>query len=92
VKGLKNVIYMSLVLGMLSYAVPRLELGQGISAGAIFGAVWIGLALLIVAAHLHEILGVDQETRRELSRIDRMKKWQLEQSLQGKRKLLQIRK
>lgn len=91
-KGLKNVIYMSLALGMLFYAAPRLEMGQGLTAGTIFGVVWIGLALLIVAAHLHEILGVDEETREELGRIDRMKKWQLEKTLQGKRKLLQIRK
>ncbi|MFC0214103.1 hypothetical protein ACFFK0_16875 [Paenibacillus chartarius] len=91
-KGFRNIIYMSLALGMLFYAVPRLELGQGISTAAVFGAVWIGLALLIVAAHLHEILGVDEETRKELSRIKRMKKWQLEQTLQGKRKVMQFRK
>jgi hypothetical protein len=92
VKGLKNVVYMSLALGMLFYAVPRLEMGQGLTAATIFGVAWIGLALLIVAAHLHEILGVDEETREELDRIGKMKKRQLERTLQGKRKLLQIRK
>lgn len=91
-KGLKNVVYMSLALGMLFYAVPRLEMGHGFTAPTIFGIVWIAFALLIVAAHLHEILGVDEETRKELSRIDRMKKWQAEQMLSGKRKLMQIRK
>jgi hypothetical protein len=92
VKGFKNVIYMSVALGMLFYAVPRLDIGQGITVPTIFGILWICLALVIVAAHLHEILGVDEEIRREQSRINRMKKWQIEQSLRGKRKLLQIRK
>ncbi|KIL42379.1 hypothetical protein SD70_00050 [Gordoniibacillus kamchatkensis] len=91
-KGLKNVIYMSVALGMLFYAVPRLDLGQGLTAPAIFGVVWICFALLVVAAHLHAILGVDEETREELGRIGRMKKWQLEKTLQGKSKQLQFRK
>lgn len=91
-KGLKNVMYMSLALGMLFYAVPRLEMGQGFTVPTVFSIVWIAFALIIIAAHLHEILGVDEETRNELSRIDRMKKWQTEQMLSGKRKLLQIRK
>jgi hypothetical protein len=83
---------MSLALGMIFYAVPKLQMGQGWSAATVFGVVWIGMALVIVAAHLHEILGVDEETRQELQRIDRMKKWRIEQTLRGKSKLLQFRK
>jgi hypothetical protein len=92
VKGLKNVIYMSLAIGMLFYSVPQLEIGQGPTLPAIFGIVWVCLALLVIAAHLHEILGVDEEQRKELLKVKRMKKWQMEQTLRGKRKILQIRK
>ena len=91
-KGLKNVIYMSAALGMLIYSVPQLDMGQGVTLPTVFAVIWVCLALLVVAAHLHEILGVDEEQRQELIRIKRMKKWQLEQALTGKRRILQIRK
>jgi hypothetical protein len=60
-KGLKNVIYMSLALGMLFYSVPRLDFNEGLTVSTIFGIVWISMALLVIAAHLHAILGVDEE-------------------------------
>ncbi|MFD0692471.1 hypothetical protein ACFQZT_00035 [Paenibacillus sp. GCM10027628] len=91
-KGFKNVVFMSLALGMLFYSVPQLEFREGLTLPMIFSVVWIVMALLVVAAHLHHILGVDEEKRRELKRINRMKKWQLEQALQGSRKMLQFRK
>lgn len=91
-KGLKNVIYMSAALGMLFYSVPRLELTEVLSLQGIFSIIWVCMALLVVAAHLHQLLGVDEEKRRELKRIKKMKRWQLEQALQGRRKILQIRK
>lgn len=68
-KEWKSVAYMSLALGMLIYAVPRLEIGQGVTLPTVFGIVWIGFALLVVAAHLHRILGVDEETKQEMARI-----------------------
>ena len=58
----------------------------------VFSVIWIVMALLVTASHLHQILGVDEEKRKEMSRINRMKKWQLEQLVQGRRKLLQFRK
>ncbi len=91
-KGMKNVIYMSAALGMLFYSVPQLEIGQDITLPTVFGIGWICLALLVIAAHLHQILGVDEEKRQELVRVKRMKRWQMEQMLRGKKKLLQIRK
>ncbi|UJF34723.1 hypothetical protein [Paenibacillus hexagrammi] len=91
-KGFKNVIYMSAALGMLFYSVPKLQFSEGLSLPMIFSLVWIAMALLVVAAHLHQILGVDEERRKELTRINRMKKWQMEQALQGRKKILQFRK
>lgn len=64
-KGLKNVIYMSLALGMLFYSIPQLEFSQGFTVPSIFGIVWVCMSLLVIAAHLHEILGVDKERKEE---------------------------
>ncbi|SDN21546.1 hypothetical protein SAMN04487897_102169 [Paenibacillus sp. yr247] len=91
-KGLKNVVYMSLALGMLFYSVPQLEFRDVGSLPMIFSVIWIAMALLVIASHLHQILGVDEEKRKELSRINRMKRWKLEQLVQGRRKMLQFRK
>ncbi|PZE21460.1 hypothetical protein [Paenibacillus xerothermodurans] len=91
-KGTKHIIYMGLALGMLFYAVPRLDMSGGFTLPAVFGIVWIAFALMNIAAHLHEILGVEEETKREMAKVKKMKKWQFEQMLQGKRKLLQFRK
>ncbi|MFD0871884.1 Uncharacterised protein [Chlamydia abortus] len=91
-KGFKNVIYLSLALGMLMYAVPQLEVGGGWTMATVFSIVWIGFALLIVGAQLHHILGVDEETRQELGKIKQMRRWQMKQRLEGKGKLLQMRK
>ncbi|WP_326072403.1 hypothetical protein [Paenibacillus alba] len=91
-KGFKNVVYMSLAIGMLFYSVPQLSFRDIGSLPMIFSMVWIAMALLVIAAHLHQILGVDEEKRQELSRIKRMKKWQMEQLVQGRRKMLQFRK
>lgn len=68
-KEWKSVVYMSLALGMLIYAVPRLDIGEGFTLPTVFGIVWIGFALMVVAAHLHRILGVDEETKNELARV-----------------------
>ncbi|WP_274364907.1 hypothetical protein [Paenibacillus thermotolerans] len=65
----KNVLYMSAALGMLIYAVPRLYVGQGWTLPTLFSVVWIAFALLIVAAHLHAILRVDEQTDAQLQRI-----------------------
>jgi hypothetical protein len=63
-RGLKHVILMSLALGMLFYSLPRLKFNLEFSPSTTFTAVWISLALLIVAAHLHEILGVEDDQPR----------------------------
>ncbi|WP_246078995.1 hypothetical protein [Paenibacillus piri] len=91
-KGTKNILYMGLALGMLFYAVPRLDIGSGLTLPTVFGVVWVVFALMIIAAHLHEILGVEEETKREIAKVKRMKRWQLEQLVRGKRKMLQFRK
>lgn len=92
VKGWKNIVCMAIALGMLFYGVPRLDIGQGFTLPTVFGIAWICFALLIIAAHLHEILGVEEERKQALGRVKKMKRWQLEQMLGGKRKMLQFKK
>jgi hypothetical protein len=65
-KGLKHVILMSLALGMLFYSLPRMKFNLEFSLSTTFTIVWVSLALLIVAAHLHEILGVEDDQPRQV--------------------------
>jgi len=91
-KGLKTIIYMSVAGGMVIYAVPKLEMGQGFTLPTIFGIVWISMALLVIAAHLHQIIGVDEETKKQLERINKYKKWRMEQFILGKSKVMKSQK
>ncbi|WP_325176659.1 hypothetical protein [Paenibacillus alkalitolerans] len=78
----KNVIYMSAALGMLIYAVPRLYAGQGFTLPTIFSVTWIAFALIIIAAHLHSILRVDEETDAQLTRVKKFRRRQLAQAIE----------
>ncbi|PYI57082.1 hypothetical protein [Paenibacillus flagellatus] len=88
----KSVLYMSLALGMLIYAVPRLDIGGGWTMPTVFGIVWIAFALLVVAAHLHRLLGVDEETKRELARVRHHSRRTREQWVAGKIRMLGSKK
>ncbi len=78
-KKLPNAIYLILALAMVLIAIPRLELGAGGTLSTVFGLIWIGFALLVIAANLYTLLGVDEETRQQLDRIRLAKRrmWQL---------------
>jgi hypothetical protein len=77
----KHLVYTGLALGMLAFAVPKLAIGGGLTAESIFGAVWICFALLIVAANLHTVLGVDTETRERMRHVKRMRSFQSERKI-----------
>ncbi|NDI36305.1 hypothetical protein [Chengkuizengella sediminis] len=88
-KGIKPILSLSLAVGLLIYAIPKLEVGQGWTLPTIFAVVWIGMVLLIIAAHLHEVLGVDEETKKELRRVKQYQRWKREQLVYGnKRKMM----
>lgn len=59
-RELKSALYLALSLGMLIYAMPRLEMGQGLTLATLFGVAWISMALLVIAAHLRAVLRVDE--------------------------------
>lgn len=72
-KGWLNVAYMAVALGLITIGVTQLEMNPDSTIVTVFTLVWLAFALLVVAANLHEILGVDEETKHELARIRRMK-------------------
>lgn len=82
-----HVLYLILALGMLAYAAPKLAVGGGWTVETVFAAVWICFALLIIAANLHFVLGVDAETRERVRQVKRMRTWQSQRRLTSPGKL-----
>jgi hypothetical protein len=72
-KGSSNVFGLIMAAGMLIYAVPQLQVGHGYSLETLFAVVWLGLALTVIASHLHGLLKVDQEVEVEVKSMKRVK-------------------
>jgi hypothetical protein len=81
-KTTKHILYLSVALGMLIYAVPRLSIGEGWTLPTAFGIAWLLFALAIVASHLHAILRVDEETAAQLDRVKKHRRRQLAQLIE----------
>ncbi|SES93112.1 hypothetical protein [Paenibacillus sp. NFR01] len=77
---LKHVAYMLVALAMLLYALPRLSFQNGPSWVLGFGVVWCLFAFMVIASHMHFIIGVDAEKQQ---RLDAVRKQKL-QSWQGR--------
>lgn len=84
VEKAKHVIYLLIALSMLVIALPRISFAGGMDWVNIFGIVWVLFSLLIVGAHLHFILGVDEEKKRALEAVRRAKLRQWEMKLLDK--------
>lgn len=63
-REIKSALYAALSLGILVYAMPRLEVGRGLVPETLFGVAWISMMLLIIAAHLRIALRVDETGER----------------------------
>jgi len=74
----KHVVYLLVALSMLLYALPKLSLGSGSGFVFGFGIVWCAFAFMVIAAHLHFILGVDEEKSKRLEAVRKAKleNWQ----------------
>ncbi|MFC9707618.1 hypothetical protein ACFTRD_05590 [Paenibacillus sp. NPDC056933] len=83
-KKAKHVIYLLIALSMLIIALPRISFAGGMDWVTVFGIVWVLFSLLIVGAHLHFILGVDEEKKRALEAVRRAKLRQWEMKLLDK--------
>ncbi|WP_209851274.1 hypothetical protein [Paenibacillus sediminis] len=64
---------MLLALSMLLYALPHISFGSNFTWADLFGAVWAAFALLVIGAHLHFLLGVNEETAQQLAKVRRAK-------------------
>ncbi len=83
-KKTKHVIYLLIALSMLVIALPRITFAGGLDWVNVFGIVWVLFSLLIVGAHLHFILGVDEDKKRALEAVRRAKLRQWEMKLLDK--------
>ncbi|NWL88456.1 hypothetical protein DMN77_12755 [Paenibacillus sp. 79R4] len=74
----KHAVYLILALAMLVYAIPLIKFQPGGDFVSWFGIVWAAFALLIIGAHLHFLLGVNEEKQRALDAARRAKlsEWQ----------------
>ncbi|WP_238996735.1 hypothetical protein [Paenibacillus pinistramenti] len=83
---LKHAVYMLFALGMLLYALPMISFSSGSSWVSLFGAAWALFAFLVIGAHLHFILGVDTENKKqqEWIRQAKLREWQLKWSKERK--------
>jgi len=81
VRKKRTIVYFALAVGMLIYAVPRLSIGQGWTSETIFAVAWLSMSLLIIAAQLHELFGVDEKVEQDIKAIKRYKYWRLEQKI-----------
>lgn len=76
---LKHTLYLLIALGMLIYALPSISFADGFSWVSMFGAVWAGFALLVIASHMYILIGVDEAKEKQLEAIrkQKMRQWQL---------------
>ncbi|OKP87781.1 hypothetical protein A3844_10270 [Paenibacillus helianthi] len=74
----KHVIYMLAALAMLLYALPQLSFQNGPGWVLGFGVVWCIFAFLVIASHLHFIIGVDEEKHKRLEAVrkHKLEQWQ----------------
>ncbi|GAA0385717.1 hypothetical protein [Paenibacillus motobuensis] len=74
----KHAVYLILALAMLVYAIPLIKFQPGGGFVSWFGMVWAAFALLVIGAHLHFLLGVNEEKQRALDAVRRAKlsEWQ----------------
>lgn len=77
---LKHTLYLLVALGMLLYALPMISFHGGWVS--IFGLTWALFAFLVIGAHLHFILGVDTENKKQLEwiRQAKLREWQMKWS------------
>ncbi|MCJ8010172.1 hypothetical protein MUG84_00260 [Paenibacillus sp. KQZ6P-2] len=75
----KHFLYLILALAMLVYALPLISFSGGWSWASAFGTAWALFAFLVIGAHLHYLLGVDEEKQKALDRIKaaKLRQWQM---------------
>lgn len=73
-----------LSLAVLIYAVPRLSIQWEGTLANWFSFIWLGFAMLVVAATCRAAFNVDEEEKKQMKRIQHLKTWQREQWIRGR--------
>ncbi|OAB32000.1 hypothetical protein PMSD_17785 [Paenibacillus macquariensis subsp. defensor] len=83
----KHFMFMLLALAMLIYAIPSISFKSGNGWITLFSVVWVAFSFLVIAAHWHVILGVDEEKKKALERVrqHKLEQWQLKLSEESER-------
>jgi len=69
----KSLIYFIVSLATMFYALPRIPL-LGYNNGAfIFSIVWLLFGLLVVGAHLDQMIFLDEKKRKRLARLKKIR-------------------
>lgn len=80
----RTVLYFALAAGMLIFAVPRMQIGGGWTEETIFSTAWICMALLIIAAQLYHLIGVNDKVEQDIKTLKRYKYWRIQQQIMHK--------
>lgn len=74
----KHTVYLLAALAMLLYALPKLSFQHSSGWVLGFGLAWCAFAFMVIAAHLHFIMGVDEEKQKRLDAVRKAKlaQWQ----------------
>lgn len=72
-RKIRSVFYMFFAITLLFYGLPRFKLDGIKSMPDGFAILWTLLAVIIIGAHLFEILGVNRD--REHKRIQRVRQY-----------------
>lgn len=65
---MRSFVYLTIGLAMLFYALPHLP-DVGPSLAGVFTLSWTGFAMLIIAANLYYLVGVDRERKHKQDRL-----------------------
>lgn len=77
----KSILYLILSLTVVFYALPRIPLIHTQFEAQLFSGIWLVFALLILGAHLDQLLGLDEEKRKRLQRLKHVRLREKEQEL-----------
>jgi hypothetical protein len=85
-KKSRHLLYLGLSVIMVVIAIPRISAGQGWSLETCFGLGWLTFAILVIAAQLHALIGLNEETEQRLRRIRHAKALVWQRKLQQRKR------
>ncbi len=71
---IRSLFYLLFTLILLVYGLPRFDIGEIEKMSHGFSLIWTAFAVLIIGAHLYELLGVKRE--REQSETAKLRQFQ----------------